>query len=101
LKLKELQERLDKILDLRMERFYAIEELNKIYRDLILLKEGIIKFSLIGLSPEEIEIFDYIKFRVLEELYLLELDIKEKSGLDTTTIQGKLENLYAVNGGDL
>lgn len=101
MKLKELQERLDKILDLRMERFYAIEELNKIYRDLILLKEGIIKFSLIGLSLEEIEIFDFIKFRVLEELYLIELDIKEKNGLDTKTIQGKLENLYAINGGDL
>lgn len=101
MKLKELQERLDKILDLRMERFYTIEELNKIYKDLILLKEEIIKFSLIGLSLEEIEIFDFIKFRVLEELYLIELDIKEKNGLDTKTIQGKLENLYAINGGDL
>ena len=101
MKLKELQEILDKILDLRMERFYNIEELNKIYRDLILLKEEIIKFSLIGLSPEEIEIFDYIKFRVLEELYLVELDIKEKNGLDTKNIKGKLESLYAANGGDL
>ena len=101
MKLKELQEILDKILDLRMERFYNIEELNKIYRDLILLKEEIIKFSLIGLLPEEIEIFDYIKFRALEELYLVELDIKEKNGLDTKNIKGKLESLYAANGGDL
>ncbi|NMA58588.1 hypothetical protein [Clostridium cochlearium] len=101
MKLKELQEILDKILDLRMERFYDIEELDKIYRDLILLKEEIIKFSLIGLLPEEIEIFDYIKFRALEELYLVELDIKEKNGLDTKNIKGKLESLYAANGGDL
>lgn len=101
MELKKLQERLDNILERRMKRLYSIGELNEIYRDLILLKEEIINFSLIGLSLEEIEELDYVKFRTLEELYLVELDLKEKDGLDTKIIQEKLESLYIANGGDL
>lgn len=101
MELKKLQERLDNILERRMKRLYSIGELNEIYKDLILLKEEIINFSLIGLLLEEIEELDYVKFRTLEELYLVELDLKEKDGLDTKIIQEKLESLYIANGGDL
>ncbi len=101
MKLKKLQERLDSILERRMKRFYSIKELNEIYKDLIELKEEIINVSLISLTMEEIEVLDFIRFKTLEELYLVELDIREKDGLDTKIIQEKLESLYIANGGDL
>lgn len=101
MKLEELRKKSDEVLDRRMKRFYSIRELSEIYKDLIKLKDEIINSSLIGLTIEEIEELDYIKFRMLEELYLVEIDIKEKSGLDTKIIQEKLEALYKINGGEI
>lgn len=101
MKLTELREKLDKILDRRMKKFYSIGELSEIYKDLIKLKDEIINFSLIGLTIEEIEELDYIKFRMIEELYLVEIDLRELNKMNIQVAQQKLEVLYKINGGEI
>lgn len=97
MKIKSLQEKLDNILIKRMERFYSIEQLLTVYKDLINLKEEIIKFGLVGLTNSEIEELDYIRFRVLEELYLVEIDIRHQYGIDTEKTEKELKSLYGVD----
>lgn len=95
-----LQTRLETINTRNMERFKSLEDVKVIYRDLIKLKDDLINFSLIGLSNEEIEGLDFIRFRTLEEIYLVEIDIRNSMGISIKTPSLKLKNLYRLNGGD-
>ena len=89
-------------IELRMiERIKTLEHLKAIYKDLLALKEYIINICLIDLTSREIEVLDYTRFRVLELLYLSEIDLKEARGISLELATIRLKELYFINGGSV
>lgn len=83
-----------------MERIKTLEDIKAIYKDLLDLKECILNTCLIDLTAGEIEALDYIRFRVLELLYLTEIEIKEARGISVESTTLRLKELYLINGGN-
>lgn len=70
------------------------------YRELQNLKEEILLINLCLLSNEELEDFELLKFKILEELIFTEMDIRNFKGISLDGIHEKLNTLYRKSIGD-
>ena len=50
--------------------------------------------NIINLNSEQLELLDNIRFKVLENLYFIEMDLRERKGISIEKTMMKLEELY-------
>ncbi len=72
----------------------SLIQLVEAYKRLVELKDNFMNNSLIGI---DINRLDDIRFRLLEEIHLIKICIKEKSGQQATIEIEKLKQFYEVN----
>lgn len=97
----ELKERFSEIESMAMKGTESFEETKNNYRKLVDFKSCVLNVSLIGLDEMELEELDIIRFKVLEGLLLMEMDLRDMKGLSIQETYAKLKNLYEINGGNI
>lgn len=100
MQLKEIKSKLEKIEFTNMNSSKDLSLSLKNYKELLSLKVEILFINLCTFNNDEIDDYELLKFKILEELIFTEMDIRDIKGITLDETHEKLNTLYKKSIGD-